>query len=75
MTIDLFIPLLRQLLHIFGGYLIAQGYFDEGAAEALVGLGVNLFTLGWWLVDRYRINRANKAIAKIADDKTDVAGA
>jgi hypothetical protein len=75
MTIDLFIPILRQLLHMVGGYMIAQGYFDEGATDAFVGLGINLATLIWWLIDRYRINEANKAVAKVAADKTDGAGA
>jgi len=75
MTIDLFIPILRQLLHMAGGYLIALGYFDEGAADAFIGVGINLFTLGWWAIDRVRINRANKILAKVAADKTDAAGA
>lgn len=75
MTIDLLIPILRQLAQIVGGILIARGVFDDGTAEAFVGLVVNLSTLVWWLVDRYRINEANKAIAKVASDKTDEAGA
>lgn len=36
MTIDLFIPILRQILQIVGGILIARGYFDQGMADALV---------------------------------------
>ena len=75
MTIDLFIPLLRQLAQIVGGILIARGIFDDGTAEAFVGAVANLAVLVWWLVDRYRINEANKAIAKVASDKTDTAGA
>lgn len=75
MTIDIFIPILRQLLHMAGGYLIAQGYFDEGAQDAFIGVGINAVTLIWWAFDRYRINRANKIIAQVAADNTDPAGA
>lgn len=75
MTIDLLIPLIRQLAQILGGILIARGIFDDGTAEAFVGAVANLAVLIWWLVDRYRINRANRAIAKIAHDATDQAGA
>jgi hypothetical protein len=75
MTIDLFIPVLRQLVQILGGMLIARGVFDDGSAEAFVGLVVNLAVMIWWAVDRYRINEANKTIAKVAADKTDLAGA
>lgn len=75
MTIDLLIPIIRQIAQIVGGMLIARGVFDDGTAEAFVGLVVNLSMLTWWLIDRYRINEANKAIAKVASDKTDTAGA
>jgi hypothetical protein len=75
MNIDLFIPLIRQIAQIVGGMLIARGIFDDGAAEAFVGATANLAVLIWWLVDRYRINEANKAIAKVASDKTDLVGA
>lgn len=75
MNIDLLIPLIRQLAQIVGGMLIARGIFDDGTAEAFVGAVANIAVLIWWLVDRYRINAANKAIAKVASDKTDTAGA
>lgn len=67
MTIDLFIPILRQFLQIVGGILIARGYFDQGMADALVGLGVNLLVLAWWLFDRSRINRKNLINRYIAE--------
>lgn len=70
MTIDLFIPILRQILQIVGGILIARGYFDQGMADALVGLGVNVLVLGWWLFDRSKINRRN-LINKYIVDRTD----
>jgi len=67
MTIDLFIPVLRQLLQIIGGVLLAKGYFDSATLDAFVGLGVNLLVLGWWLFDRSKINRINKYIADRAE--------
>lgn len=67
MTIDLFVPVVRQILQIFGGFLIARGYFDQGMADALVGLGVNVLVLGWWLFDRNKINRKNALLKYIAD--------
>ena len=70
MTIDLFVPILRQLLQIVGGILIARGYFDQGMADALVGLGVNVLVLGWWLFDRNKINRRN-LINKYVAERTD----
>ncbi|PRD40862.1 hypothetical protein C5748_24825 [Phyllobacterium phragmitis] len=57
MKIDLIIPILRQLLQVIGGALIARGYLDQGAADALSGLVINGLALGWWLFDRHRINR------------------
>ncbi|RVH87731.1 hypothetical protein CN204_04150 [Sinorhizobium meliloti] len=59
MTIDIFIPVLRQLLQIFGGILLAKGYFDATTVDAFVGLGVNVLVLGWWFFDRNKINRRN----------------
>lgn len=67
MTIDLFIPILRQFLQVVGGILLARGYFDEGTVEAFVGLGVNLLVFGWWLFDRNKINRKNLINKYIAD--------
>lgn len=57
MKIDLFIPILRQVLQIAGGALIARGYLDETSAEAIYGILINALALGWWLFDRCRINR------------------
>lgn len=70
MTIDLFVPILRQFLQIVGGALIARGYFDQGMADALIGLGVNVLVLGWWLFDRNKINRRN-LINRYIVDRTD----
>ena len=65
MTIDLFIPILRQILAAIASALAGYGIFNSAAADAFVGLGVNAFTLGWWLYDRWRINKHNREL-KIA---------
>ncbi|MGN7750554.1 Pam3-gp28 family putative phage holin [Sinorhizobium sp. 22678] len=67
MTIDLFIPILRQFLQVVGGILLAKGYFDSATVDAFVGLGVNVLVLVWWLFDRSKINRRNLINKYIAD--------
>lgn len=67
MTIDLFIPILRQFLQVVGGILLAKGYFDSATVDAFVGLGVNVLVMLWWLFDRNRINRKNLINKYIAD--------
>ncbi|MDX0180834.1 hypothetical protein GOC16_08210 [Sinorhizobium meliloti] len=67
MTIDLFVPILRQLLQVLGGILLAKGYFDSATVDAFVGLGVNILVLVWWLFDRSKINRRNIINKYIAD--------
>lgn len=67
MNITLFIPLIRQILQIIGGMLVARGILDTGAEEAFVGFGVNAATLIWWLYDRWKLNRQNEAIKKLAE--------
>ncbi|MQX29016.1 hypothetical protein [Sinorhizobium meliloti] len=67
MTIDLFVPILRQLLQVLGGILLAKGYFDSATVDAFVGLGVNVLVLVWWLFDRSKINRRNIINKYIAD--------
>lgn len=67
MTIDLFIPILRQLLQVVGGVLLARGYFDSATVDAFVGLGVNVLVLLWWLFDRNKINKRNLLNKYIVD--------
>ncbi|HWT63972.1 MAG TPA: hypothetical protein VN150_15460 [Ochrobactrum sp.] len=57
MDIALLIPVIRQILQIAGGFLIARGWLDDGAADALIGIVVNAIVFGWWLIDRHRINK------------------
>ncbi|MFE0235295.1 hypothetical protein ACFW0F_15245 [Brucella anthropi] len=57
MDIALFIPIIRQILQVVGGMLIARGWLDDGAADALTGVIVNGIVFVWWLYDRHRINK------------------
>ncbi|PJR87878.1 hypothetical protein CN878_19505 [Ochrobactrum sp. 695/2009] len=57
MDIALLIPIIRQILQVVGGFLIARGWLDDGAADALIGVIVNAIVFGWWLMDRHRINK------------------
>lgn len=59
--IKLAIPAVRQLLQVAGGALIARGYLDAEAREAVTGVVINALTFAWWLYDRSQINRAIKA--------------
>ncbi|ELT50291.1 Pam3-gp28 family putative phage holin [Brucella intermedia] len=62
MDIALLVPVIRQILQIVGGFLIARGWLDEGAADALIGIIVNAVVFGWWLIDRHRINKKNREL-------------
>ncbi|SCD24313.1 hypothetical protein [Brucella inopinata] len=62
MDITLLIPIIRQILQVAGGFLIARGWLDDGAADALIGIVVNAIVFGWWLIDRYRINKKNREL-------------
>ena len=62
MDIALLIPVIRQILQIAGGFLIARGWLDDGAADALIGIVVNASVFGWWLIDRHRINKKNREL-------------
>lgn len=62
MDIALLIPIIRQILQVAGGFLIARGWLDDGAADALIGIIVNAIVFGWWLIDRHRINKKNREL-------------
>lgn len=53
MEFSLLIPVIRQLLQIFGGVLITKGYVDSDGLNALIGLILNLLTFGWWYYGTY----------------------
>lgn len=54
------IPLLRHVLQVCGGALLARGYLDQAALDALTGLIINGATLFWWLYD----HRKNSPVIK-----------
>lgn len=62
MEISLLIPLIRQVLQAVGSYLIARGYLDTGAADALTGALVNGIVFVWWLVEHLHIRQRLKAV-------------
>lgn len=70
MDIALLIPIIRQILQVVGGVLIARGWLDDGSAEALIGVIVNGIMFGWWLFDRYRINKRNRDLRQTVEDNS-----
>ncbi len=42
------VPVLRHVLQIGAGALVAKGAIDESVAQQLVGLGVSVGTLIWY---------------------------
>ena len=70
MDIALIIPIIRQILQVVGGVLIARGWLDDGAVDALIGIIVNAFVFGWWLIERHRINKANRTIKQTVEDNS-----
>ncbi|WP_079212724.1 hypothetical protein [Brucella pituitosa] len=61
MEISLLISLIRQILQAVGSYLIARGYLDSGAADALTGALVNGVVFVWWLVEHLHIRERLRA--------------
>lgn len=70
MDIALLIPIIRQILQVIGGVLIARGWLDDGSAEALIGIIVNSIMFGWWLFDRHRINKRNRDLRQTVEDNS-----
>ncbi|MCO7727381.1 hypothetical protein NJB93_12330 [Brucella intermedia] len=70
MDIALLIPIIRQILQVIGGVLIARGWLDDGSAEALIGIIVNGIMFGWWLFDRHRINKRNRDLRQTVEDNS-----
>ncbi len=42
------LPLIRHLLQVGAGYLVAQGQLDVANAETLTGAVLGLVTVAWW---------------------------
>ena len=70
MDIALLIPIIRQILQVIGGALIARGWLDDAGADALVGIIVNAIVFSWWLLDRYRINKRNRDLRQTVEDNS-----
>lgn len=51
MSSELFLPIVRHLLQAVAGALAARGYIDDSISEAIIGLGVSVFTLVWWGIE------------------------
>ena len=68
--IALIIPIIRQILQVVGGVLIARGWLDDGAADALIGVIMNGIVFVWWLIERNRINKANRTIKQTVEDNS-----
>lgn len=49
--------LARHALQFIGGLLVMHGYLEETAIEFLVGGGVNLFALTWYLRDKSKAKK------------------
>lgn len=41
-------PVIRHLLQLLAGWMLAQGYLTDGMTESFVGLGLAAFSLAWW---------------------------
>lgn len=48
MDTALIMPVIRHFMQLLAGYMLGWGFIREDMTEAVVGLGVSLFTLGWW---------------------------
>lgn len=70
MDIALLIPVIRQILQIAGGFLIARGWLDDAGADALIGILVNVIVFAWWLFDRRKINKANQTLKETVEENS-----
>ncbi|MBB5703621.1 hypothetical protein FHS76_003528 [Ochrobactrum daejeonense] len=70
MDIALLIPIIRQILQVIGGILIARGWLDDGAVDALIGIIVNGIVFIWWMFDRYRINKRNRDLRQTVEENS-----
>ncbi len=47
--LQMIVAVFRHLLQIAAGALVAKGVIDEAVAQQLVGLGVSICTLVWYV--------------------------
>lgn len=60
MSAEILLPILRHLLQVLAGYLMAQGLLPEGGTELLIGAVLSLFSFVWWLVGALAKQKAAK---------------
>ena len=48
----LFLGLLRHVLQLLGGFLMARGYVDAGGMELVSGAVLSVGAAGWYLAGR-----------------------
>lgn len=49
--------IIRHALTSFGGVLVAKGYLDSGAVEAIVGAAMTLIGAGWSMYRKWKDTR------------------
>lgn len=54
MNQTLMVGLLRHVLQLAAGVLVARGYLEASAVDAVVGAAVTLGTAGWYVAGRVR---------------------
>ncbi len=62
--------MIRQVLQAVGSYLIARGYLDTGAADALTGALVNGIVFIWWLMEHLHIRQRLRAAEAKKEEAT-----
>lgn len=50
--LDEFLPIVRHMMQIISGYLVAKGIVDEGTAFEITGLVMSTLTFGWFFWER-----------------------
>jgi hypothetical protein len=54
MFATLLIPIVRHGLTALGASLVAKGYLDASGTDMIVGIGVNVMSLGWMLFSKLK---------------------
>ena len=63
---ELFGTIIRTVLKVSGGALVAKGLIGEGALEEIIGAVLTLFGIGWglWEAKKAAINRIDANATK-----------
>lgn len=54
MNQSLALGVLRHIVQLGAGALVARGLLDDGSAELLTGAVVSLGTVGWYVIEKRR---------------------